>query len=84
MSRRRCFMTGDPSALGIGAASFWSRSVSGGDKRYSGKPDGGAVSGAGTPREETQKFRISKSQKSVELRVVVSVWWNVYSLRLES
>ena len=46
-------MTGDPSALGIGAASFWSRSVSGGDKRYSGKPDGGAVSGAGTPREKT-------------------------------
>ena len=37
-------------ALGIGAASFWRRSGSGGDKRYSGKPDGRAVSGAGTPR----------------------------------
>ena len=29
-------------ALGIGAASFWRRIGSEGDKRYSGKPDGGA------------------------------------------
>ena len=39
-----------PNALGIGAASFWSE-VKRSEKRYSGKPDGGAVSGDGTPKE---------------------------------
>ncbi|MBR5781489.1 MAG: hypothetical protein IKY27_05850 [Bacteroidales bacterium] len=41
-------------ALGIAAASFARRSDSGGEQRYSGKPDGGAVSGAGTPKERQQ------------------------------
>ena len=50
------------SALGIGAASFASEEKRS-EQRYSGKPDGGAVSGDGTPREETKKFRISEFQK---------------------
>ena len=40
-------------ALGIGAASFWSE-VKRSEKRYSGKPDGGAVSGDGTPKRKTK------------------------------
>jgi hypothetical protein len=32
-------------------------------KRYSEKPDGGAGSGAGTPKKELQNFRNSKPQK---------------------
>ena len=46
-----------PNALGIGAASFASGDVAGCEQRYSGKPDGGAVSGAGTPRIKL-KFKI--------------------------
>ena len=50
-TRQQVFLLGiRPSALGIGAASFASGGVAGCEQRYSGKPDGGAVSGAGTPR----------------------------------
>ena len=48
-----------PKALGIGAASFASGGGAGSEQRYSGKPDGRAVSGAGTPKRETQNHRIS-------------------------
>ena len=44
------------SALGIAAASFARRSDSGGEQRYSEKPDGGA----GTPKERQQD---SKTQR---------------------
>ena len=44
------FITRSLTALGIAAASFARRSDSGGEQRYSGKPDGGA----GTPKERQQ------------------------------
>ena len=43
-------------ALGIGAASFAS-GVKRSEQRYSGKPDGGAVSGDGTPKGRLQDYK---------------------------
>ena len=45
------------SALGIGAASFASEEKRS-EQRYSGKPDGGAVSGDGTPKKMTNGKRL--------------------------